>query len=68
MKLLSTKKLLTLLVLFFITQVNAQQTPDFQYTFDGQVKWMMLTQTGTVIASTGEALVGIKPNTNDFLS
>ena len=67
MKTLNTKRMFALLVLFFIVQVNAQQTPDYQYTFDGQVKWMMLTQTGTVIASTGEALVGIKPNTNDFL-
>lgn len=47
--------------------MNAQQTPDQQYSFDGQVKWMLLTHTGTVLASTGEALVGIKPNTNEFL-
>lgn len=67
MKILNRKNILSLLVLFFIAQVTAQQTPDYQYTFDGQVKWMKLTQTGTVIASTGEALVGIKPNTNDFL-
>ncbi len=67
MKLLNTKIAVILFTLLFITNVKAQQTPDYQYTFDGQVKWMKLTQTGTVIASTGEALVGIKPNTNAFL-
>ncbi|WP_457616357.1 outer membrane protein assembly factor BamB family protein [Lutibacter sp.] len=39
------------------------QNPDVNYTFNGQVKWMLLTNTGTLLASTGEALVGIRPNT-----
>ncbi|PHR71394.1 MAG: hypothetical protein COA67_06735 [Lutibacter sp.] len=66
-KLLQKKTAVILFTLLVIINVKAQQTPDFQYTFDGQVKWMLLTHTGTVLASTGEALVGIKPNTNDFL-
>ncbi len=46
--------------------VNAQDSKaDFQYSFDGQVKWMLLTETGTLLASTGEALVGIRPNSNE---
>ena len=58
---------LFLLVIVSSIEMNAQETPDHQYSFDGQVKWMLLTHTGTVLASTGEALVGIKPNTNEFL-
>ena len=38
------------------------QNPSNQYNFDGSVKWMMLTESGVLVASTGEALVGIKPS------
>ncbi|HHC80122.1 MAG TPA: hypothetical protein ENK46_09590 [Flavobacteriia bacterium] len=61
------KRIITTFTLLLIIHVNAQQTPDYQYSFNGQVKWMKLTSAGTLLASTGEALVGIKPNTNDFL-
>jgi hypothetical protein len=47
-----------------VTSVQAQ-SPDHQYNFSGQVKWMMLHESGTLIASTGEALIGIRPNSND---
>lgn len=40
-------------------------TPDYQYAFDGQVKWLMLHESGTLLASTGEALAGIRPNSNE---
>ncbi|VAV85808.1 hypothetical protein MNBD_BACTEROID02-1317 [hydrothermal vent metagenome] len=58
-----------LLVISFLLSMsfNAQSidTPEHQYTFNGKVKWMLLTETGTLLASTGEALVGIKPNSKD---
>lgn len=40
-------------------------TPEHNYTFDGQVKWMLLTESGTLLASTGEALAGIKPGSSE---
>jgi len=44
----------------------AQKTsPDYQYAFDGQVKWMILHESGTLLASTGEALAGIRPNSSE---
>ncbi len=57
----------SLLFLISIT-ISAQkaETPDYQYNFDGNVKWMMLTESGVMVASTGEALVGIKPNQQDL--
>lgn len=56
--------------LFFVflvisTMSIKSQNADYNYTFDGQVKWMLLTDTGTLLASTGEALVGIKPNSSE---
>lgn len=46
--------------------VSAQKTtPDYQYSFDGQVKWMILHESGTLLASTGEALAGIRPNSSE---
>lgn len=57
----------SLLLLISIT-INAQkaETPDYQYNFDGNVKWMMLTESGVMVASTGEALVGIKSHQKDL--
>lgn len=54
-----------LFVCSFILTNAQSSTADYHYTFDGQVKWMLLTDTGTLLASTGEALVGIRPNTNE---
>ncbi len=61
----SLKKLLGILFLLSICPISAQDA-DYNYTFDGQVKWMLLTDTGTLLASTGEALVGIKPNSSEI--
>jgi DNA-binding CsgD family transcriptional regulator len=58
------KKYLGVLFLMSIGSISAQDA-DYNYTFDGQVKWMLLTDTGTLLASTGEALVGIKPNSGE---
>jgi hypothetical protein len=58
------QKLLGLIYILSMGPISAQEA-DYNYTFDGQVKWMMLTDTGTLLASTGEALVGIKPNSNE---
>lgn len=60
----SVKQLLLTFTLIFCGLITAQNA-DYNYTFDGQVKWMLLTDTGTLLASTGEALVGIKPNSNE---
>jgi hypothetical protein len=60
----SLKKLILVFALIISKSIIAQQA-DYNYTFDGQVKWMLLTDTGTLLASTGEALVGIKPNSNE---
>ena len=56
-----------LMLIIFLTGILSAlaQEPEHNYTFDGQVKWMLLTETGTLLASTGEALVGIKPNSNE---
>lgn len=40
-------------------------TPDYEYAFGGQVKWMMLHESGTLLASTGEALAGIRPGSTE---
>ncbi len=58
------KQCILLIAIMLIANVGlAQKTvPDYQYEFDGQVKWMILHESGTLIASTGEALVGIRPN------
>ncbi|MCF6168299.1 hypothetical protein [Lutibacter sp.] len=60
----SVKQLLLTFTLIFCELITAQNA-DYNYTFDGQVKWMLLTDTGTLLASTGEALVGIKPNSSE---
>ncbi len=52
---------LLIMCVLLVTIGNAQD-PSNQYDFDGSVKWMMLTESGVLVASTGEALVGIKPN------
>ncbi|NND51119.1 MAG: PQQ-binding-like beta-propeller repeat protein [Flavobacteriaceae bacterium] len=55
------------LVVFFISTTGlVAQEPSNQYSFDGNVKWMMLSESGVLVASTGEALVGIKPNQPDL--
>jgi hypothetical protein len=61
------KQFVMLIAIMLIANVGmAQKTAaDYQYTFDGQVKWLMLHESGTLIASTGEALVGIRPNSNE---
>jgi hypothetical protein len=64
MKSLFKNQLVITLLLFYSLTLFSQQA-DINYTFDGQVKWMLLTNTGTLLASTGEALVGIKPNSNN---
>ncbi len=58
------KNIFGILIFLLSITINAQnaETPDYQYNFDGNVKWMMLTESGVMVASTGEALVGIKPN------
>ncbi len=60
-------KILRIIILLLAISINAQSidTPEHEYTFNGQVKWMLLTETGTLLASTGEALVGIKPNSKE---
>lgn len=58
----SLVKKITILALYLSVSMVFAQQPDYQYSFDGSVKWMMLSETGVLIASTGEALVGIKPN------
>ena len=55
---------LLIMGVLLVTSVQAQ-SPDHQYNFSGQVKWMMLHESGTLIASTGETLIGIRPNSND---
>jgi len=61
------KQFVMLIAIMLIANVGmAQKTAaDYQYTFDGQVKWLMLHESGTLIASTGEALVGIRPNSSE---
>ncbi len=53
--------MLLIVGVLLVTAIQAQ-SPENQYNFDGSVKWMMLTESGVLVASTGEALVGIKPN------
>ena len=59
------KKCVVVALVLSATSLIAQ-APDHQYDFDGQVKWMLLHESGTLIASTGEALVGIKPNQSNL--
>ncbi len=65
MKTIHSFGIFMLLLLASIFTSNAQQTPDYKYQFNGQVKWMMLHESGTLIASTGEALVGIRPHNGE---
>lgn len=65
---MKTTKLFSLLLVALLIgsiSIQAQKSPDYQYQFDGEVKWMMLLESGTLIASTGEALVGIRPNNGE---
>lgn len=64
MKTLKKLTITLLIMAIFSAHINAQE-PAYNYTFDGQVKWMLLTQSGTLLASTGEALVGIRPNESE---
>lgn len=61
------KQIVLLVAFVMVAQIGWSQktAPDHQYGFDGQVKWMILHESGTLIASTGEALVGIRPNSNE---
>jgi len=65
MKTLKIKTMLVCVWLFCLSTVVQAQDPAYNYTFDGEVKWMLLTQSGTLLASTGEALVGIRPNESE---
>lgn len=62
------KSILSSLIFVLSFTISAQnaEAPDYQYDFGGNVKWMMLTESGVMIASTGEALVGIKPHQKDL--
>lgn len=61
-------KLFLLIGCLIISNVIAQ-APETAYNFNGSVKWIMLSESGVLVASTGEALVGIKPNeTQPFFS
>ena len=65
MKLLKQIKIFVLILSTVLLAPVSAQEADSNYAFDGQVKWMLLTDTGTLLASTGEALVGIKPNSSE---
>lgn len=58
-------KSIVIITLFLTVSSLFAQTPDHQYNFDGQIKLMMLHESGTLVVSTGEALVGIRPNSNE---
>jgi hypothetical protein len=61
-----TKNISILVICFLVNSFTSiAQDADYTYTFDGQVKWMLLTDTGTLLASTGEALVGINPHSQE---
>ncbi|NND52107.1 MAG: PQQ-binding-like beta-propeller repeat protein [Flavobacteriaceae bacterium] len=66
MKTLSHLKHAVMVVLLIGTTFAVAQEPTNQYHFDGNVKWMMLSDSGVLVASTGEALVGIKPNQSEL--
>ena len=55
-----------MILLVVLASTAYGQEPTRNYEFDGQVKWMLFTDTETLLASTGEALVGIKPNTSEL--
>ncbi|RED47903.1 putative pyrroloquinoline-quinone binding quinoprotein [Seonamhaeicola aphaedonensis] len=57
--------MLIMVLLLAHTGWTQKTTPDYQYAFDGQVKWLMLHESGTLLASTGEALAGIRPNSSE---
>ncbi|TWO34467.1 PQQ-binding-like beta-propeller repeat protein [Seonamhaeicola sediminis] len=61
------KKIVMLVMIMLLAHTGWTQktTPDYQYAFDGQVKWLMLHESGTLLASTGEALAGIRPNSSE---
>ena len=59
-------KIMMLITMLLLTHLGWTQktTPDYQYAFDGAVKWLILHESGTLLASTGEALAGIRPNSS----
>ncbi|MFL1013133.1 hypothetical protein [Flavisericum labens] len=61
------KKIVMLVVALLLAHAGWSQktAPDYQYAFDGQVKWLILHESGTLLASTGEALTGIRPNSHE---
>ena len=61
------KNTVLLIAVMLLAHVGWSQktTPDYQYAFDGQVKWLLLHESGTLLASTGEALAGIRPNSSE---
>ena len=61
------KKIVMLVTVMLLAHAGWSQktTPDYQYAFDGQVKWLILHESGTLLASTGEALAGIRPNSHE---
>jgi len=63
-KLIQITTVLTFMLLVTVSWAQ-KTTPDYQYAFDGKVKWMLLHDTGTLLASTGEALAGIKPGSEN---
>jgi len=67
MKKIKFLKISLLSILFLTVQVLIGQKTNPQYTYkmNSQVKWMMLTESGTLVASTGSALIGIYPNSSN---
>ncbi|WP_299549370.1 hypothetical protein [Seonamhaeicola sp.] len=61
------KQLVMLITVMLLAHTGWTQktTPNYQYAFDGQVKWLILHESGTLLASTGEALAGIRPNSSE---
>ncbi|TXG34714.1 PQQ-binding-like beta-propeller repeat protein [Seonamhaeicola maritimus] len=61
------KQMVMLVMVMLLAHAGWTQktTADYQYAFDGQVKWMILHESGTLLASTGEALAGIRPNSTE---
>ena len=46
------RKQLLLIMGILLTITTYAQDPEFQYDFDGSVKWMTLHESGTLVAST----------------
>lgn len=56
-----------LLTVSFTTYMNAQETPENSYSLGAKINEMRLTQGGTLVVATNDALVGIKPGNNELL-